>query len=179
MRHSATSLRASRTDRTIQWIVRQVGNAGAVAAVFASAGCYATVAQSNATSLVQARAEFLVTDEGRIALRDQLGAGTVKVEGRVVQQDDSAWTVNVYRLTVISGESFAWMGESVQIPMRTVFSVSRRDLDRRATVLAAAGITGAVAAYVWSRGLFGGGFGKTDGPPPPVEVDIRLTPPGR
>lgn len=157
----------------IQWIVRRSRNVVVVAAVLASSACYTTVVQSTAVSMLDSRGEFLVTDEGRVALREQLGPGAGKVEGRVILQDDSSWTVRVYRLTSISGESYAWMGESVRIPMRAVYSVSRRDFDRRATMLAAAGVTGAVAVFMLSRGLFGGGIPGLGEPTPPVGVDLR------
>jgi len=157
----------------IQWIVRRSRSVGVVAAVLVSSACYTTVVQPPEASLLDARAEFLVNDEGRVALRDQMGPGVGKVEGRVVLQDDESWTVRVHRVTTISGVAYAWMGESVRIPTRAVYTVSRRDLDRRATVIAAAGVTGAVAAFMWSRGLFGGGIpGLGDGTPP-IGVDIR------
>ena len=173
MRYVASLSLSWRTDRTIQRIVRRFRSAGVVASVVASSACYATVVQPTTVSLVEHRAEFLITDEGRVALRAQIGPGAGKVEGRVVLQDDSAWTVRVYRLTTISDESYAWMGESVRIPMRAVYSVSRRDFDRRATVLAAASVTGAVAAFMWSRGLFGGGIEVTGPPIPPVGENLR------
>lgn len=144
-----------------------------IVVAFASSACYATAAQPVTASLVERRVEFVVSDEGRIALRNQVGPGVGKLEGRVVRQDDSSWTLRVYRLTAISGESFAWTGESVELPVRAVQSVASRDFDRRATFLVAAGVTGAVAAFVWSRGLFGSGFSTEDPGDPPGQVSLR------
>jgi hypothetical protein len=173
MRRCASLLRTARTDRTIDAIVRRSRSALVAVAALASSACYLSAPQPVTAPLVEQRAEFLVNDEGRVALRDQVGPGAGRVEGRVVDQDDSTWTLRVYRLTTISGESYAWMGESVVVPMRAVESVSRRDFDRKGTLLMAAGVTGAVAAFMWSRGLFGGGFVTEPGGTPPIEVEIR------
>ncbi|MEX2180861.1 MAG: hypothetical protein WD771_02385 [Gemmatimonadaceae bacterium] len=165
-------VRVLRTDRTIPRIVRRFRAVGVVVAALALSACYTSVAQPVTAPLVEERAEFVVSDEGRVALRGQLGAGARTVEGRVVRQDDSSWTLRVYRLTTISGDAFTWMGETVELPMSSVSTVARRSLDRRATALAAVAVTGAVVAYMWSRGLFGGGFetAPTDPPPPPVDI---------
>ena len=154
---------APRADRVIPVIIRQLRGAVLVVAAFALSACYTSAAQPETASLVERRVEFLISDEGRIALRNQLGAGAGKIEGKVVRQDDQGWTVRVYRLSTVSGESFAWAGEAVELPKRAVYTLATRDFDGQATVLLAAGVTGAVAAFIWSRGLFGGGF-STDPP---------------
>lgn len=172
MRRTTTSV-ALRAGRMILAIVRQSRGVALVVAALALSACYRSAPQSSSASLVERRAEFLLSDEGRVAMRSQVGQGAGKLEGRVVRQDDSSWTVRVYRLTTISGESFAWAGEAVELPKGAVSSVATRDFDRQATVLFAAGVTGAVAAFMWSRGLLGGGFETepTDGGG--VIVDIR------
>jgi hypothetical protein len=143
-------------------IIRQFRAVVMVIAAFALSACYRSSAQPETASLVERRAEFLISDEGRGALRSQLGAGAGKFEGKVVRQDEQGWTVRVYRLSTISGESFAWAGEAVELPRRAVYGVATRDFDPQATVLLAVGVSGAVAAFILTRGLFGFGAPGND-----------------
>jgi hypothetical protein len=104
-------------------------------------------------------------------LRD-LGPGALTVEGRVTSNTDSAWTLKVYRLTTLDGSASIWSGEEILVPHSAVYAVATRRLDRQASIVAAAGVTGAVALFVLSRSLFGGGS-WFDGGSGPTDVELR------
>ncbi len=127
------------------------------AALVSSAACFVYTEVPATEPIADARAEFRLSDEGRLLMRNALGPGVLTVEGRIVSNDDSAWTVKVYRLTTLRGEPMNWTGEEVQIPHQAVSLVMRRDVDKGRSLVAAAGVTGAVVLFVVSRGLFGGG----------------------
>lgn len=140
--------------------------------VFSSA-CFTYAAAPETAVLTEQRAEFRISDEGRVALRSQLGVGVRTIEGRVASQSESDWTVRVYRITLLDGSASVWSGETVGVPRTAVDAVMRRDFDRQRSTVAAAGTAGAVVLFVLSRSLLGGGslFGPSG--PGPIAVDIR------
>jgi hypothetical protein len=127
-------------------------------ALVSSGACYTYTAVEPNRSVAQERAEFRLNDEGRVLVVRALGPGVRRVDGRIVSSVDSVWTVQVFRLETIDGTTSTWTGEVVDIPFRAVAELTVRQLDRRRSMIAAAGVTGAVAVLV-SKGLFGGGFG--------------------
>ncbi len=92
-----------------------------------------------------------------------MGPGVLTVEGRVVRQDDNGWTLRVYRLTDLRGQTTTWTGEVVELPRTSVEMVTRRDFDRGRSVLATAAIAGGLTLFVLSRSLLGGGSGPEEG----------------
>jgi len=133
------------------------------AAVLSSSACYTYAAVPTSQPLVEQSAEFRITDTGRIELVRQLGPGVLTVEGRVVRQDDNGWTLRVYRLTDLRGQTTTWTGEVVELPRTSVEMVTRRDFDRGRSVLATAAIAGGLTLFVLSRSLLGGGSGPEEG----------------
>lgn len=144
----------------------------AVAGLVSTGACYTYAEVPVQAPLVEQRAEFRITDEGRVQLREALGPGAAVVEGRVLRQDESGYSIRVYRLTTVRGESSTWTGELVQVPLTAVETVKRRDFDRQRSIIAAAAVAGAVTLFVLSRSLFGGGLDTTPGDIPPAQ-DIR------
>jgi hypothetical protein len=138
----------------------------AVAGLVSTSACYTYAEVPIQAPMVEQRAEFRISDEGRVQLRDALGAGAAVLEGRIVNQDANGYSVRVYRLTNIRGESSAWTGEEVRVPFTAVESVARRDLDRGRSLIAVAAVAAAVTLFVLSRSLFGGGVETIPGVPP-------------
>lgn len=136
------------------------------AALVVSGACYTYTAVPSANVVADERVEFRLTDQGRVSMQRDLGPGALSVEGRVTSSTDSAWTLKVYRLTTIDGSVSIWSGEEIDLPRSAVFLASTRQLDRQASFVAAAGVSGALALFVLSRSLLGGGglFGDGDGP---------------
>jgi len=136
------------------------------AALVASSACYTYSVVSPTGAVADERVEFRLSDQGRVTMLRELGPGALSVEGRVTSSTDSLWTLKVYRLTTLDGSASIWSGEEIVLPRSAVYIVSTRRLDRQASVVAAAGVTGAVALFVLSRSLLGGGslFGDRGGP---------------
>lgn len=133
------------------------------AALISSSACY-TYSNVPSTNLAaEERAEFRLSDEGRVMMQRQLGPGVLTVEGRVTSTTDAAWTLKVFRLTTVDGIASIWSGEEIELPRAGVALVSTRRLDRQASIVAAAGVTGALAVFILSRSLFGGGSLFGDG----------------
>lgn len=133
------------------------------AAVLSSSACYTYAAVPTSQPLVDQTAEFRITDSGRIELNRQLGPGVLTVEGRVVRQDESGWTLRVYRLIDLRGQATTWTGEIVELPRTSVEMVTRRDFDRGRSAIATVAIAGGVTLFVLSRSLLGGGAGPEEG----------------
>lgn len=144
----------------------------AVAGLVSTSACYTYAEVPIQAPLVEQRAEFRITDAGRVQLRDALGAGASVLEGRVISQDESGYSVRVYRLTNVRGESSTWTGEEVKLPLDAVESVMRRDFDKQRSLIAVAAAAGAVTLFVLSRSLLGGGLDPGSSDPPPAQ-DIR------
>lgn len=137
------------------------------AALLGSGACYTYTTVPNTNRLTEQRAEFRFSDQGRVDMQRTLGPGALSIEGRIVGETDSAWNVKVYRLTNIDGHMNVWTGEEVEVPRTAVAIVSLRTFDRQRSVFAAAGVTGALAVFILTRGIIGGGlFGDGDDPGP-------------
>ena len=163
MKHSGSLLRRLFTGVAIAQIARRGRTAMFAAAVPLSSGCYTYAAVPTSQPLVEQSAEFRITDSGRVGLARVLGPGILTVEGRVVRQDESGWTLRVYRLIDVRGQSTTWTGEVVELPRTAVELVSRRDFDRGRSVIAVASVAGGLTLFVLSRSLLGGGPAPGDG----------------
>jgi len=163
MKRRGFPLRGMFSGVAIAQIARRGQLALMAAAVLSSSACYTYAAVPTSQPLVEQSAEFRITDTGRIELVRQLGPGVLTVEGRVVRQDDNGWTLRVYRLTDLRGQTTTWTGEVVELPRTSVEMVTRRDFDRGRSVLATAAIAGGLTLFVLSRSLLGGGSGPEEG----------------
>jgi hypothetical protein len=117
--------------------------------------------------VVEQRVEFHLNDVGRVQLARELGPGARTVDGRVLSQDAEGYSVAVYRISNLRGDVFTWSGEQVQVPMAAVENVMRRDFDTQRSAVAFASAAGALALFVMSRSLLGGGRDSEDSDPPP------------
>lgn len=175
MQRIGNLLCSQRAGAAIVMIARRARGAVLVAGLLSSSACYTYAAVPVTEPLVEQRVELRINDAGRLQLQRQLGPGALKVEGRVVEQNDAGWTLRVYRLTTLRGEPTTWSGEVVEVPSTAVELVTRRDFDRQRSMLALGVTVGAVTLFVLSRALFGGGLfddgpGEGGGPP---QIDIR------
>lgn len=162
------------TGAAIAQIARRGQLAMLAAAVLSSSACFTYAAVPTSQPLVEKTAEFRITDSGRIELVRQLGPGVLTVEGRVVRQDDAGWTLRVYRLIDLRGQSTTWTGEVVELPRTSVEMVTRRDFDRGRSVIATAAIAGGITLFVLSRSLLGGGSGPDEGGGGSTGASIRF-----
>lgn len=155
-------------------IIRRVQAVALVAGLLSTNACYTYAAVPTSRSLVQEHVELHVSDVGRVQLRELVGTGTRTVEGRVLNQDDAGWRLQVSRVTALSGDASTWSGEVLFVSNTSVDMVRLRSFDRQRTMLATGATVGVVALFVLSRNLLGFGdlFEGGQSPPPPA-VDIR------
>jgi hypothetical protein len=118
-----------------------------------------------------------ITDQGRVGLGDRMGAGVMRVNGRVVDPSDSAWVVRVSSVEMLAGGKTNWSGEEVRLPRAYVGEVGTRDLSRKKTLLAAGVAIGAVAATVAAVSLIAHGFEGSDATPPRDGATSRIPSP--
>jgi len=114
-----------------------------------------------------------ITDQGRVGLGDRMGAGVMRVNGRVVDPSDSAWVVHVSSVEMLAGGKSHWSGEEVRLPRAYVGEVSTREFSRKKTWLAAGITIGAVAATIGAVSLITGGYEGSDPKPPPDGATSR------
>ncbi len=108
-----------------------------------------------------------LSDQGRVALGGQLGAGVTRVEGTVRQAGSDDLVMAVERLAQISGGTSYWGGEEVRIRRADIARTEERRLSRGRTALAVGGFVVALGAFAVTRVL--GGFGGEETTPPPRE----------
>ena len=108
-----------------------------------------------------------ITDRGRAALGDRIGAGVVRLEGTVTRTDSQNVVMNVWRVAQIGGVSSKWSGESVQFSRDYMATVESRNLNRGRTYLVAGGAAVGLVLLVKSASLFGDFIGGSDPPPDP------------
>lgn len=162
------SSRTRSPRRTATPVAVRFGRALLVVAALSATGCYSYTGVQPSADLAGQRIAFRITDEGRVAVRDRLGPGVAKVDGRVVAQDAAGWTLKVFGLTTIDGGRSTWTGETVQLARTSVDQTTARRLDRGRSLLAFAGVVGAVVAFALSRDILGGGQGPQDPTTPPT-----------
>lgn len=126
-------------------------------------GCYRAVPIDASTPPVGETVSFLISDRGRVGLGDRLGPGVARIEGRVVAAGGEEFVVNVFRVANIDGRTSTWSGETVRLDREFVDRLQGRQLNKRRTLLVAAGVTTAVVYLIATRGL-GGLFNGGDDP---------------
>src|SRR3990172_10027748 len=76
-------------------------------------GCYLSLPLQQGAAPTGVRMELVLNDRGRAALSDRLGTAAEKVEGNVLGQDDSSYTMAVFHVRQVNGNSSSWTGERV------------------------------------------------------------------
>lgn len=136
--------------------------------------CYNYVPLATDTPPAGQLVELQITDQGRVGLSDRFGPGLERITGRLASQRENEYTVNVYRVSHLSGENTQWSGESVQLNRSFVGLVKGRQLSAtRTTILVVA--TAAVLYLTAGRALIGSFSGPPDEPDPgdpPVSTRI-------
>jgi len=114
------------------------------------------------------RVTFTISDQGRLALAQQVGSGVTSLEGTMVADGDGTYLVNVYEVKAIAGNSH-WTGERVTVRAEHVTGMSIRRFSKGRTALAIVGTAASIGAFIITRNLLG--FGSPQGdptnPPPP------------
>src|SRR5688500_15526879 len=132
--------------------------------------CYAYVPLQGAQATPGEHVGLLVSDEGRIALRDQMGQGVDRIEGILLEKNGGDYLMRVSSVKTIRGQTAHWTGEQVRIPLTTVARVEGRKISRRKTLLMVAGVV-AGAAILFATGTLGGFGFDSDRPGEPGGPD--------
>jgi len=122
------------------------------------------------TPAVGSRVALEINDDGRVALRDQLGPGIVRLEGRVSAVEGDAMVLQASSVTQIRGQAIAVDTVSVRVSQGYVERMDERRLSRARTWMVIGGAIAIVASFVVSKG----GFGRStppENPPggPPID----------
>lgn len=132
-----------------------------------TSGCY-VYGPAPATTVPGTRLLLELNDRGRVGLGNSIGPTSQVVEGTVQSNTDSAYSLLVRRVEYLNGQSNAWNGEPLIVPMEFVGRARERTFSAGRTWVTAGAMALAVAAFISSRGLLGFGSeasGKKQGPP--------------
>lgn len=128
-------------------------------------GCYAYT-PLNSASATGTTVSFVLTDAGRVALGQNIGAEARAVEGEIESATDSGYVLHVTSVSYINGQTNAWTGERLAVRRQDVTDARKRTFSKsRTALLAAVGVGGAMA-FIASRHLLGGGPTVEKTPPP-------------
>lgn len=131
-------------------------------------GCFTHAPMIGTTPVAGQRVALMISDQGRVALADQVAPGVIRIDGTLVSALDGEYVLAVSDVATISGTSH-WGGERVSINREHVTGIMQRRLSRGRTAIAVGGTMLAIGAFVVSRGLFGLGSPERDpgtGTPP-------------
>lgn len=150
-------------------MVRSLGRRWCVIAlaVGVTTGCY-TYAPAPAAPAPGSILLVQLNDKGRVGMGDSIGSGARVIEGSSVMTTDTAIGLKVSRISYMSGMANTWSGERLVVPRMFVENVQQRTFSKGRTWLMGAAVTGAVAAFIASRGILGSGSSSKDpngGPP--------------
>ncbi len=116
-----------------------------------------------------------VNDEGRIALRERLGPGVVRLEGRVAAVEGDELVVDASRVTQLRGLPLPL--DSMRLRLRNSFldRVDERRLSRTRTWMTIGGATAIVAVFLATKGFSSRGTPPEE-PPGGPPVNNGLSP---
>ena len=126
-------------------------------------GCYESLPVRQGAPPVAERVEFVLNDEGRVALANRLGPQVLKVEGQVLSVNADGYDIGVIGVTEIGGGTATWNGERVSVRKVLVTGYSIRRLSRKRTTFLVGGVTIGMLAFIFGKSLLFGG-GAVDGP---------------
>lgn len=143
---------------------------GVLAITLSQAACYTYSAAHDGEKVPGARYAFTLTDQGRAELAGQIGPGVLHVEGRLVQNDNAAYTVSVAAVRAIDGRR-RWAGERIAIAHDFVANTLERRFSKKRTTIATSAVVGGLVLFAVTRDLNIFGLGRDNPPPPPGPIE--------
>jgi hypothetical protein len=136
--------------------------------------CY-TYVPVQTSPRVGAHVGIEVNDEGRMALRDRIGPGVVRLEGKVAAVEGDELVVDASSVTQIRGLPLPL--DSMRLRLRQSFldRVDERRLSRTRTWIVVGGATAVVTAFLASKGFSSRGTPPEE-PPSGPPVNNGLSP---
>lgn len=116
--------------------------------------CYQFVPVRSAPS-VGSYVALDINDDGRVALRDQLGPGIARLEGRLAQVDSDGMVVDVSSVTQIRGQAVPVDSVRVRVSQGHVERMDERRLSRTRTWIMIGGAVAIVTAFFVGKGAVG------------------------
>jgi hypothetical protein len=136
-------------------------------------GCYSYQPIRQGIPTPATRVAVTLTDRGRVALAERLGAAVDRVEGTVLRADATGLTMAVAGTVDLRGGRSTWTGEQVTLQQDQFLGYQERSFSRGRTFVVAA-IAVAVAVAIATVGLDLTGDGRDDeAPEPPAESRRR------
>lgn len=155
--------------------MRLAGRRLVVGVLAVSVGCHRYVSVDASVPPVGEPVALDISDEGRVALRDRIGPGVDRIEGRMVGVDGNEYLVSVSHIEQLNGPRSPWAGEVMRLDRGLVDRVQRREVSTTRTLALVGGIAAGVAILIVSGG-FDAVFGDDDNGgngEPPVERRSR------
>ncbi len=108
----------------------------------------------------------VLNDQGRLLMGERLGESVDRVDGVLVEQNETSIVLNVTRTRSLRGSHTVWTGEPVTIPKVGVRGFQERQYSRGKTAMLVVGLILGIAAVGSLITLAAGGFGRGDDPGP-------------
>jgi hypothetical protein len=109
-----------------------------------------------------------ITDRGRVALNERVGAEIDELQGTLVAKTDSSYTLAMKRAVTLRRISTTWTGESLNVSSAFVGTVREKRFSRGRSWLVAGGATAVVVAFIATRTFLDGSNVETDPSKPPT-----------
>jgi hypothetical protein len=118
------------------------------------------------TPIVGSQVGFDINDEGRVGLREQLGPGVARVEGRLTAVEGDVMVVQASSVTQIRGRPMPADSVSVRVSKGYVETIDERRLSRPRTYIVLGIGAAIVAAFLGKKGFGRGPSAEPPGEPP-------------
>ena len=129
-------------------------------------GCYTYRQGVGSTVPAGAEVSLTITDQGRVGLGERIGAGILRVNGKLVDEPDTAYVVRVESIDFINAGTTHWAGEEIRMPKDYVGSVSTREFSRSKTWLTVGIVVAAAALAIGTVAIVGSGTEGDDSKQP-------------
>jgi hypothetical protein len=146
--------------------------AAALAVLHLCTACYA-YAPVRTTPHVGAHVALEVNDDGRVALRDRLGPGVVRLEGKLAAVEGDDLVLDASRVTQIRGMPLPLDSVRLRVNQHHVDQLSERRLSRKRTYIVVGAAVAVVAAFGITKGFSSRGTPPEDGPGGPTTNQRR------
>ena len=120
------------------------------------------------TPTVGSQVGFDINDDGRVGLREQLGPGVARVEGRLTAVEGDILVVQASSVTQIRGRPMPADSVRVRVNKGFVEAIEERHLSRTRTYIVLGIGAAIVAAFLSTKG-----FGKGPSADPPGEPPVN------
>ncbi|HEX6559948.1 MAG TPA: hypothetical protein VF021_10810 [Longimicrobiales bacterium] len=138
----------------------------AVLLLAATTACYKEVPLQTSVPAPATHIVAQLTDSGTVGMANLIGSGAQEIEGIVTSADENVWQMQMVRVVHRDQREIEWNHEMVTFPRSILLSPTIRTLDKKASWLAAAGITVGAILAARAFNLIGSDNSKNEDPTP-------------